>query len=357
MRTKEDGGITLIALVLTIIVLLILTGISISMLTGENGILNKAIEAKEKTEKSQKEEQAELATIEAISKGINVGTTVEYIPKGKYNWKADYSGGDNDIELNSEEADFKVTLWKILSLNNGKATLIAEDTSKGNVQLKGAQGYNNGVKLLNDACSNLYGNNEKGINSRNLNIEDIEKYMLEEKLKEVYLYKEYVQYGSQVLSPYTTNVKYPAIYEKEKLSVINGIEKTDGLGKSEQVEFIDKNAQNSNEGIIPATSIQPYQQYWRKNNDFMKSAFKNSNVNYYDLLIKTSSTYWLSTRSINTSSTVYSFDIRKVYYGEISANSMFSSIGINGNWSSIFPIITVNLDNIHGNEEDGFVIE
>ena len=47
---KEKKGITLIALVITIIVLLILAGISISMLTGQNGILNRAQEAKEQTQ-------------------------------------------------------------------------------------------------------------------------------------------------------------------------------------------------------------------------------------------------------------------------------------------------------------------
>lgn len=49
MRTKERG-ITLIALVVTIIVLLILAGISIQMLTGQNGILKRAKEAKDNTE-------------------------------------------------------------------------------------------------------------------------------------------------------------------------------------------------------------------------------------------------------------------------------------------------------------------
>ena len=38
-RKENDKGITLIALVITIIVLLILAGVSIAMLTGENGIL------------------------------------------------------------------------------------------------------------------------------------------------------------------------------------------------------------------------------------------------------------------------------------------------------------------------------
>ena len=42
---KNNKGITLIALVVTIIVLLILAGVSIAMLTGQNGILNRASEA------------------------------------------------------------------------------------------------------------------------------------------------------------------------------------------------------------------------------------------------------------------------------------------------------------------------
>ena len=63
---KKNFGITLIALVVTIIVLLILAGISISMLTGQNGILNRATEAKEKTEEAQKEEQIKLAVMSSI---------------------------------------------------------------------------------------------------------------------------------------------------------------------------------------------------------------------------------------------------------------------------------------------------
>ena len=54
---NKSRGITLIALVVTIIVLLILAGISISMLTGQNGILNRAVEAKEKTQVANEKEQ------------------------------------------------------------------------------------------------------------------------------------------------------------------------------------------------------------------------------------------------------------------------------------------------------------
>ena len=47
-KINKNTGITLIALVVTIIVLLILAGVSISMLTGQNGILNRAVEARQK---------------------------------------------------------------------------------------------------------------------------------------------------------------------------------------------------------------------------------------------------------------------------------------------------------------------
>ena len=50
---NKNNGITLITLVITIIVLLILAGISISMLSGENGILTKVADASTLTEISR----------------------------------------------------------------------------------------------------------------------------------------------------------------------------------------------------------------------------------------------------------------------------------------------------------------
>ena len=61
---RKSKGITLIALVITIIVLLILAGVAISMLSGENGILRKAAEAKTKTEEGQNQESTALATMD-----------------------------------------------------------------------------------------------------------------------------------------------------------------------------------------------------------------------------------------------------------------------------------------------------
>ena len=61
---KKQSGITLIALVITIIVLLILASVSIAMLTGNNGILTQAKNAKEATEKAAKKENNDLLEIE-----------------------------------------------------------------------------------------------------------------------------------------------------------------------------------------------------------------------------------------------------------------------------------------------------
>ena len=62
---KKDKGITLITLVISVIVLLILASVTIAALSGNNGILTKAKDAKEKTEIGQEKEVVELATISA----------------------------------------------------------------------------------------------------------------------------------------------------------------------------------------------------------------------------------------------------------------------------------------------------
>lgn len=58
---RNNKGITLIALVITIIVLLILAGVSIAMLTGENGLLSKANSASLKTQAAEAKENVETA--------------------------------------------------------------------------------------------------------------------------------------------------------------------------------------------------------------------------------------------------------------------------------------------------------
>ena len=69
---RNNKGITLVALVITIIVLLILAGVSIAALGGQNGILTNATSAKQNDELSGGQDQMGLTAQEALSAYYNV---------------------------------------------------------------------------------------------------------------------------------------------------------------------------------------------------------------------------------------------------------------------------------------------
>ncbi len=77
VSAREEKGITLIALVITIIVLLILAGVTIAMVVGDNGIFTRAREAKSETEIAEENEKRELTKAEAA---MNMENT-EYTDK------------------------------------------------------------------------------------------------------------------------------------------------------------------------------------------------------------------------------------------------------------------------------------
>ena len=68
---RNNRGITLIALVITIIVLLILAGVSIAMLTGDNGVLTQAGRAQEQTAKAEAEEAIKLGVNEILTNSMD----------------------------------------------------------------------------------------------------------------------------------------------------------------------------------------------------------------------------------------------------------------------------------------------
>jgi type II secretory pathway pseudopilin PulG len=79
LRTKD--GITLIALVITIIVLLILAGVTVAMVVGENGIISKAVESKEKTKEAGIIENITQAYASAQIDTLGEKVTVEDMQK------------------------------------------------------------------------------------------------------------------------------------------------------------------------------------------------------------------------------------------------------------------------------------
>ena len=109
-KKKLNEGITLIALVVTIVVLLILAGVSIQMLGGEDGIITQAVEAKDRNK------------IEAIKERINLWKTNEKINE--------LAGGSSTESIIDELYNDKlITDEEKQKLENGESIIIGEGKS------------------------------------------------------------------------------------------------------------------------------------------------------------------------------------------------------------------------------------
>ena len=98
MKKTRNEGITLIALVITIIVLLILAGVSIAMLTGDNGILTQASNAKTQQEYSSVVEGIKLSVNEYITEKETGETTQSFIDWLKEAGR-EYINDANEIQI------------------------------------------------------------------------------------------------------------------------------------------------------------------------------------------------------------------------------------------------------------------
>ena len=428
MKIKERG-ITLIALVVTIVILLILAGITIGAISGDNGIINKAKEAKTDAEIAQWNEKIDQAIIDAESKhrnptmdnvkeelknkgiiteysqvndktgaittnepvatiegklddylskipeGLEIGETVHYDPNGTYNWQSKYCSSPENTSygktLNSGDGEpFNINTWKVFDVNEttGEVTLVPEhstddgndgaDPNSGTVYLYGAQGYNNGVKLLNDACSTLYGDSNKGITARSINITDIEGKMTDAVLQQAHS----SPYGQQVSNAYLQgNSKYPIIYAQEKLNGVNGGSSV--LGMSDQTSLIEPTANGATNGYIQGNGLKPTQTYWEGDNSFMQSAFETApnGISYYSLLMPddTDTYYWVASRCVYTYSDYCNFNVSYVNGGGMYADIMFYSDGRGGDndYYGLFPVVSLSSELISGDASSGFSVE
>ena len=119
---RNEKGITLIALVITIVVLLILAGISIAMVTGDNGILTQAARATEETENAQVEENDVLYNYEQYIEGSTNGGTLTKVTGNETTNTTVYDSLGNKIVV---PAGFKV----VNPGDNVEDGLVIEDVS------------------------------------------------------------------------------------------------------------------------------------------------------------------------------------------------------------------------------------
>lgn len=118
---KNQKGITLIALVITIIVLLILAGVSIATLTGENGVLTQAQNAKTETDKAGIIESAQVDLLDKQAEnqsGIISQTDLEKVLGKYFELPEDFAdkvknGEDVELQTKAEYGNYNIKLSEI----------------------------------------------------------------------------------------------------------------------------------------------------------------------------------------------------------------------------------------------------
>ena len=159
-KLKESKGITLIALVITIIVLLILAGVTIATLTGDNGILKKAGDAKTQTEQAKEDENLKIAI--AGSYGTDGKLNLKDLKDNLTNQGIDYdknnTGFPLEVTVNGEKKKIDANgniIESIQSLKTKgtvfKDTTTLEDTYGNQVTIP------KGFKIANDSATDVTG--------------------------------------------------------------------------------------------------------------------------------------------------------------------------------------------------------
>ena len=132
----SNSAITLIALIITIIVLLILAGVILSMVLGENGIIGKANKAKSKTEIAQYQEELQMCVTEIQADEAEQGRTItlekiqELLPSKA---KTLYNITDDEISINAiQQTDELTGVYKGygFKINNKYVVTIKEPVSQ-----------------------------------------------------------------------------------------------------------------------------------------------------------------------------------------------------------------------------------
>jgi hypothetical protein len=105
-KHSNKRGITLIALIITIIVLLILAGVSFSLAIGENGVITKAQNASEASKQAQIQEDIQTAYATAIAEGYDLSNSDEIMTKIKTELEDDYG----TVSIVSQDNGYLVTV-------------------------------------------------------------------------------------------------------------------------------------------------------------------------------------------------------------------------------------------------------
>ena len=138
MKTKEMKGITLVALVITIVVLLILAGVSINTVLGDDGLIKKAKEAAEATKRASAEEEMNRLVLEyqlASNDETLESFLQEKVTEGRIDEVTDNGDGTITITKKLEGKDYTITVKKPAastpSVKVGTIRVVSDSTGAG----------------------------------------------------------------------------------------------------------------------------------------------------------------------------------------------------------------------------------
>ena len=387
LNLKERKGITLIALVITIIVLLILAGVSIAMLTGQNGILTQAQSAKTANTNKSAEEKVKLAVMAARSQsedasldlekltaevttnyggqveggefpvtvtidgksftvdsdgnvelagskpqitreGIEVGDYVNYTPdtaSGKtYDSEKLKKGGYSSAQTVTKD-DLN---WRVLRKNDdGSIDLIGDATSK-SVYFSGPLGYNNGVYLLNDICKELYSNSTHHITARSVNLEDMEKWLTDS--------------GKTARAGYTNSNSGKKYGETKEYKGSNSYT-PDIYGKTED-ENANYYSEPTTNTYTPASGTATADNTLNAKQTYYSISINPTNYGDGAKVLSSSNYYWVAARYVDCNSSDANFGLRSASSGMSGDNMFYSSSSTYDNCNRLRPVVSLGSD-------------
>ena len=320
------------ALVVTIVVLLILAGVSINLVLGNNGIVKKAQDAKTKTAEDQ---ENMLKGMNQLADEINnaigekppvdlskykIGDYVNYTYDTAENYvltSATCGSSSNPADGIPQTTGLK---WKILNIDeaNGTVDLISENPTGTNVYFQGALGYHNGPYLMNAICEAQYSNSTLNVKARNISLLDMEKQLTTAGIVARNGYSgDSVQYGKT--KTYTEGYSYyPLLYDGQKGAGVNVTEEeastkitqpnTDA-GNDPYEESVEATSPLTDKTYKQAKVLTVTQTYY---------SIPINETNYGDAarVLSSANYYWISGRFVGTDSTRYAdFGLRRASTG------------------------------------------
>ena len=307
-KLKEMKGITLIALVITIIVLLILAAVSIATLTGENGILTKAGEAEEETRGASVQEARDLWKINQEADRQTTSTTAQTLEQLL-----------NDLEsqklITAEEREI---IEETGEVTIGSRTIVFG--AKKTIEKLTAGEYVNYIDKNGDTikCIVLYDTNYNTTNSTDYGVQIITADTVEN-----------VQLGNGTGSTQTNNATY---FNTARNSYNNAIStlntkansylNTTYASSARCVGSVPNNPSSEASGYFTSSYMSSY-----------NGTFKNADTNYTSdwnqmktlNIYNINTYYWLASRVVSSSSYGSYFDVRYVStVGDLFGNDLCS---------------------------------